>query len=104
MKYVYKEDRILLMDQDKEVGKVTFPIFKDDIRVLNHTFVDPEYRSGGIASKLVTEAYNYLKKNNLRAVATCPYVVKWFERHQDKQDILVLEEQAKLGEECAIII
>ena len=104
MKYVYKDDRILLMDGEKEIGRVTFPIFKDDIRVLNHTFVDPEYRSGGVASKLVNEAYLYLKKQNLRAVATCPYVVKWFSRHQDKNDIIAKEEQALLGQECAIVL
>lgn len=102
MEYIVKEDRILLYDQDKAIGEVLFPIYKKGIRILNRTYIDPSYRSGGLASNLVLQAYNYLKENNLKAVATCPYIVKWFQRNPDKQDILVLGEQEKLGEACAL--
>lgn len=103
MRFEYNDNYIYLFDGEKKIGEILFPIFKNQIRVINRTYVDPDYRSGGLASKLVFEAYNYLKKNDIKVVATCPYVVKWFERHQDHQDILVLDEQQHLGEACAII-
>ena len=103
MRFEYNQDYIYLYDGDLKIGEILFPIFKDDIRVINRTYVDPNYRSGGLASKLVNEAYNYLKENNGRVVITCPYVTKWFERHTDKQDIIVQEEQDNLYPFCEML-
>ncbi len=102
MRYEYNEDYIYLYDEDVKIGEILFPIFKDDIRVINRTYIEPDYRLIGLASKLVLEAYHYFKENKVRVVATCPYVTKWFERNVDKQDVIVKEEQDELYEFCEI--
>ena len=35
--------------------------------------------------------YDYLKENNIKAIPTCPYAVTYFERYQEKRDVLVEE-------------
>lgn len=102
MKFVVKEDRIVLFDANKEIGEIVFPMFDENIRVINRTYVDPNYRSGGLASKLVQKAYEHFKSRNEKVVATCPYVVRWFNRYPEKQDIILQEVQEGLGEACAL--
>lgn len=100
MRFEYNKDYIYLYDGDLKIGEILFPIFKDNLRVINRTYVDPNYRSGGLASKLVGEAYKYLKENNSKVVITCPYVTNWFERYPEKQDIIDQKEQDDIFPFC----
>ena len=100
MRFEYNKDYIYLYDGDLKIGEILFPIFKDNLRVINRTYIDPNYRSAGLASKLVDAAYKYLKENDSKIVITCPYVTKWFERHVSKQDIIDQIEQDDLYPFC----
>ncbi|HHT82491.1 MAG TPA: N-acetyltransferase [Acholeplasmataceae bacterium] len=104
MRYEYNKDYIYLYDGDLKIGEILFPVFKDNLRVINRTYIDPNYRSAGLASNLVEEAYKYLKKNNCKTVVTCPYVTKWFERFPEKQDVIDLKEQDSLYPFCEMTI
>ncbi len=72
---------------DKRLAEVTFP-FHDGVYNINHTFVNPHLRGLGIASQLIESAYETILKNNGKAIATCPYAIKWFAKNPDKQEIL----------------
>lgn len=74
----------------KVLAEVTFPIHSDDIQVwdVNHTWVDPVLRGQGVASKLVIAVDEAARREGKRLLATCPYVITWYQRHSDKQDIL----------------
>lgn len=87
--FIIEDERIYLNDSnDHLVGEVTFP-FINDAYVINHTFVDPSLRGLGIASKLLECAYQSIKQKNKLAKPVCSYAVKWFDKHQTKQDILM---------------
>lgn len=90
LKYICEQNRIFVSDNNgRFVAEITFPEIRKGVVDINHTFVDPTLRGQGIASQLVKAAYREIKKQGLKAVATCPYVVDWFGMHKDYQDILL---------------
>jgi len=103
MNYIYENHRIYVLD---EAGKLmvdaTFPFVKNQVVVVNHTYVDPSLRGQGVASKLMHEVYQHIKSLGFKAVATCPYAVVWFKKHQECTDIIDEEVQATLAPECQI--
>lgn len=55
---------------------------------LTHTLVPPPARGKGIAEELVKAALQVAKKENVKIIATCSYVAKWFEKHPEEKSIL----------------
>ncbi|MGI6038731.1 MAG: N-acetyltransferase [Clostridiales bacterium] len=89
MKFIHESDRIYLQDgEGKMIAEITFPQISDTVVELDGTFVDPSLRGQGVADALVREAISDIKAKGLKAKATCPYVIGWFEKHPEHADIL----------------
>ena len=90
MDYIYEDNRIYAKTEDfKLLCEVTFPN-RDEKRVnLDHVYVDQSLRGQGIASKLVSMAYDYIEEKDLKIIAKCPYAITWFKKHEDHQDIVI---------------
>jgi len=57
---------------------------------LIHTQVPGEYRGKSYARDLVEFALNYARQNNLKVIATCPYVKSYLEKNPDTyRDIVI---------------
>lgn len=103
MQFIYENHRVYVKDeQGKVIVNATFPFIKPGIVVVDHTFVDPSLRGQGVASNLMHEVYKHVKSLGYKAVATCPYAVVWFKKHQECHDIVDEETQAILAPECQI--
>lgn len=89
MNFEYSDNRIFKEENGKLLAEITFPVDSNGVVNMNHTFVDPSLRGQGVADKLVTSAIEVIRSNGWKAVATCPYVVKWFEKHPDERSILI---------------
>jgi predicted GNAT family acetyltransferase len=70
------------------IAEVTFPTVREGLNNINHTYVDNSLRGQGIASELVEAAYEAIKGDGNKCLATCPYAVKWFGEHPEKTDIV----------------
>jgi len=70
------------------IAEVTFPKYKENLVVINHTYVNDSLRGQGVAGQLMEECHAMLVKDGRKAKATCPYAVKWFENHPEKREIL----------------
>ncbi len=46
----------------------------------NHTWVPPERRGAGLASRLVAAGIAWAEREGLEARASCPYVAVWLRR------------------------
>lgn len=53
------------------------------------TEVPPEARGQNVADQLVREALRTAKAENVKIIATCPYVKRWFEKHPEENGILL---------------
>lgn len=89
--YKVEENRCIYLENDKILGLVTYPYIKENVVNINHTYVDESLRGQGIANKLLTNVFNYLKENNIKAICTCSYAIKWLENHKEYLNILYEE-------------
>ncbi|MDR1514492.1 MAG: N-acetyltransferase [Synergistaceae bacterium] len=89
MKLISEYNRVYANDENGcLVAEVTFPPVGDGIVEIDHTFVDDSLRGAGAAAELLEAAYVRIKGDGKKARVTCSYALKWFERHEDKRDIL----------------
>lgn len=89
MDFQYELGHIYAADASGTIlAEVTFPTSGDGVAVIDRTFVDAPLRGQGIAGRLLFAAMEQIRSNGLRARPTCPYAVKWFERHPEHADLL----------------
>ena len=62
-------------------------IESDGIMTMNHTYVSDELRGQGVAKKLLDEAANYARANQLKMKPVCSYVVSAFEKSETYDDV-----------------
>lgn len=60
----------------------------EGVRDLTHTFVQPKYRGKGIAARLVAEALDTTRQQNLLVRPSCPYIRSFIEGHDGYRDLL----------------
>jgi predicted GNAT family acetyltransferase len=69
------------------VGELHYRL-ADGVADFHHTSVPPEQEGKGIAGRLVQFALDDVRAADAWTVkATCPYVVRWLERHPDYVDL-----------------
>lgn len=87
--YRYAHDRIFAEDHNgKLLAQIKFPATDDGLVDFASTFVEPSLRGQGIADQLVRAAIAEVRGRGTKAVASCPYVVAWFDRHPEETDVL----------------
>jgi predicted GNAT family acetyltransferase len=55
---------------------------------LDHTFVPPTARGGGIASQLTAHALRYARAEGYKVVPSCPFVAAYIKRHAEFRDLV----------------
>lgn len=89
MEFQKTSERIFALGEDGSLlAEVTFPMDKEGVSDLNHTFVDPSLRGRGIADQLLLQTVELLRRENRKTRLTCSYAVTWFERHPEYRDVL----------------
>lgn len=78
---------ILIDENNKEVGELTF-MLKEEQMIINHTGVNPELRGQGLAEKILLEAVEYARKNQLKIIPFCSYVSVYIGNHPEVQDVI----------------
>ncbi len=89
MKIKRTKDRISYFEGEKELAYVLFPKIDDHTVVIQSTYVDPILRGQGIASLLLEEAYTIIKDSHCKAILECSYAKHYFQKNEDKQDIIL---------------
>ena len=79
---------VLLNDEAKEIGEMTWSDAGPDIMIIDHTFVEPEYRGQKLAEKLVLNGVELARREGKKIIPLCPYANKEFERKPEYQDVL----------------
>lgn len=91
MNFIHNDNQIAMYEKgEKLLAEVTFPYTDETKTIVNvdHTFVDDSLRGQGIAGKLMDELVRDMNYRHLKAVLTCPYAVKWFEKHPEYSHLL----------------
>ncbi len=89
MDFTYNPNQVALFGEDQKLlAEVTYPQVDENTVNIDHTFVDPSLRGQNMADRLMHAAVEQIGKENKKAVVTCSYAVKWFEKHPEFQDIV----------------
>lgn len=89
MEFTHSENKIYKTDDNQKIiAEVTFPAVDSETVNIDHTFVDDSLRGQGVAGQLMEAVAGDLKEQNKKAVVTCSYAVKWFEKHPEYSDLL----------------
>lgn len=56
--------------------------------VFIHTFVPPDHRGEGIASRLIEQALQWAREHKRKVVPRCPFVAAYIKAHADVQDLV----------------
>lgn len=94
MDFTHSSNKIALLGSGNQLlAEVTFPDIDETTVNIDHTFVDPSLRGQNIADKLMNAAVSQLRTEEKKAVLTCSYAVKWFEKHPEYSDIVKEEKE-----------
>lgn len=92
MEWKYEKGRVYSMGKGNELmAEATFSIKENGEIDINHTYVNPVLRGRGVAGEMMTVVCKFLRKNKLRASATCPYASTWLEKHKDLWEDVISE-------------
>ncbi len=71
-------------------GSVAYSSYvrEEDKLVIVHTVTPPALRGRGIASRLVKEMLADVRRQGLKIVPRCSFIVDYFERHPEERDVL----------------
>ena len=80
--------RYALFEDGERIGVAEYELRDDEI-VFTHTEVDVSRREKGMASLLVTKAFDDVRADSdRRVVVTCPYIRRWLPQHPEYRDLL----------------
>jgi predicted GNAT family acetyltransferase len=74
-------------DVGGKAAYITYRELDPKLLELNHTYVPPERRGGGIASQLTARALEYARERGFRVVPSCPFVAAYIERHPEYREL-----------------
>lgn len=75
-------------ENNVRLAEMTFSKAGADTIIIDHTEVSDALRGTGAGKKLVTEAVEYARKNNLKIIPLCPFAKTVFERTPEFKDVL----------------
>lgn len=79
--------RFVLRSSGEDVGLIEYR--RDgDVFDLHHTEVLPQGRGRGLGKVLVRETLDHIRNDGGTILATCPFVARFVEEHQDYADLV----------------
>ncbi len=84
-----EKNKTLYIINNEIIGEVDYSYINKDTVNITHTYVSPLYRGKGIAEKMLEKIFKYIKDHNLKVICTCSYAEKWFQKHEEYQDLKV---------------
>ncbi|WP_392566455.1 GNAT family N-acetyltransferase [Utexia brackfieldae] len=90
MKYLEGNNRFYVPGPDgkDDIAEITYQLQGDNIAIIDHTFVDVNYRGQGIADRLFELVVEKMRAEGRKIVPLCSFAVKQFERKSHYRDML----------------
>lgn len=89
MKLIEEERRFAMMtDENEEIGEMTWSNAGEQLIIIDHTFVAPQYRGQKLAEKLVAAGVEKARRDKQKIIPLCPFAKKEFDKKTDYADVL----------------
>ena len=84
-----KNGKFFIEIENKQEAEMTYEYLDKNTINIDHTEVKEALKGQGVGYKLIEEAVNFMRKNNLKATATCSYAKGIFDKKKDEyQDVI----------------
>ncbi|MCW5909478.1 MAG: N-acetyltransferase [Cyclobacteriaceae bacterium] len=78
----------LIVEGSERLGEMTYSKAGDHMIIIDHTEVSDKLRGQSAGKKLVLQAVEYARKNNIKILPLCPFAKATFDRTPEIQDVL----------------
>ena len=103
MDYKYEKYRIYACDEKGVlVAKAEFTDVGEGLIEINHVYASPALRGQGIAGQMMETVVQYMRKNSLKALASCSYASSWLQKNMDSCADVVADGNEQLPIACKI--
>ena len=93
MNWRYENGRIYSLNENDELmAETTFIIKSNGVADIDHTYVDPSLRGGGLAGKMMEVVVEHLREKALKATASCSYANAWLKKHSETCSDIISED------------
>lgn len=79
----------IALDNDEEVGEMSYIWSNDYEIIIDHTGVNPVYEGKGVGKELFMKAVEFARMKNIHIIPVCPFVKTMFRRFPETGDVLV---------------
>lgn len=76
------------LENEKQAGKMTYTWAGKSKFIIDHTEVDPEFKSEGVGKKMVETAVNFAKENKFKVIPLCPFAKSVIEKTPEFKEVL----------------
>ncbi|NLN31979.1 MAG: N-acetyltransferase [Flavobacteriaceae bacterium] len=76
------------MENELQAGLMTYTWVGNEKFIIDHTEVDPGFSGQGVGKKMVMEAVEFARANNLKIIPLCPFAKSVFDKEQALHDVL----------------
>ncbi|WP_199750481.1 GNAT family N-acetyltransferase [Gynurincola endophyticus] len=84
--------RLVNESNNEVVGKMTYLWENEDVMIIEHTEIDPEFQGKNLGEKLVEAAVDYVRKTDKKIIPLCPFANAVFRRRTEYSDVLTTNE------------
>lgn len=103
MIWKYEEGHIYSTDEDgRLMAEVNYTRRNSNEIDIEHVYVDPELRGQGMAGQTMTVVAEYLRKNGLKATASCSYANSWLQKNENHYSDVIAKGLGSQAAACRI--
>ncbi len=75
-------------EDGKRAGMMTYSIASEELIIIDHTEVEPEFKGKNIGKLLLYKIVEMARERNVKILPLCPYANAMFKKLDDIQDVL----------------
>ena len=75
-------------EDDKKAGLMTYSWAGENLFIIDHTEVSPDFNGKGVGKKMVLAAVDFARKENKKIIPLCPFAKATFDKNEDLRDVL----------------
>ena len=75
-------------ENDKMAGVMTYSIAVDELIIIDHTEVDPEFNGRNVGKQMLYKIVEMAREKNIKIIPLCPFATSMFKKLEDIQDVL----------------
>lgn len=103
MDWKHEKGRILYNDEKGELmAEATYVDLGQGLINIDHVYVNPILRGCGVAEKVMNEVACFLRKEGLKANATCSYANTWLKKNRDEYADIMADDFDAYDAACKI--